>query len=324
MNKMLCLAGFLLALSSCGDRAKNYDATGTFEATEVTVTAEAPGELQDFNVEEGQWLESGTKVGRIDDRQLVLKREQLETNNDQLTATYRQLEANKQATSDKKLDLSKQVAALRQQIAHLQRERQCFAELLRDGAAARKQVDDIDNQIQVAEKQLAATEEQISAQNNALSQQDKALAAQQAEVNARKAGVRSQQAQIDDQIAHADVRAAVSGTVLEKYAERGEFVSVGKPLFKIADTQTMFLRAYLTSAQLKTVKLGQKVQLTADYGGGAAKTYDGVVTWISNRAEFTPKTIVTDDERADLVYAVKVRFRNDGYVKIGMYGKVKF
>ncbi len=143
-------------------------------------------------------------------------------------------------------------------------------------------------------------------------------------MNARKAGVRSQQAQIDDQIAHADVRAAVSGTVLEKYAERGEFVSVGKPLFKIADTQTMFLRAYVTSAQLKTVKLGQKVQLTADYGGGAAKTYDGVVTWISNRAEFTPKTIVTDDERADLVYAVKVRFRNDGYVKIGMYGKVKF
>ena len=321
---MLCLAGFLLALSSCGDRVKNYDATGTFEATEVTVTAEAPGELQDFNVEEGQWLESGTKVGRIDDRQLVLKREQLETNNDQLTATYRQLEANKQATSDKKLDLSKQVAALRQQIANLQRERQRFAELLHDGAAARKQVDDIDYQIQVAEKQLAATEEQISAQNNALSQQDKALAAQQAEVNARKAGVRSQQAQIDDQIAHTDVRAAVSGTVLEKYAERGEFVSVGKPLFKIADTQTMFLRAYITSAQLKTVKLGQKVQLTADYGSGAAKTYDGVVTWISNRAEFTPKTIVTDDERADLVYAVKVRFRNDGYVKIGMYGKVKF
>ena len=143
-------------------------------------------------------------------------------------------------------------------------------------------------------------------------------------MNARKAGVRSQQAQIDDQIAHADVRAAVSGTVLEKYAERGEFVSVGKPLFKIADTQTMYLRAYITSAQLKTVKLGQKVQLTADYGSGAAKTYDGVVTWISNRAEFTPKTIVTDDERADLVYAVKVRFRNDGYVKIGMYGKVKF
>ena len=143
MNKMLCLAGFLLALSSCGDCAKKYDATGTFEATEVTVTAEAPGELQDFNVEEGQWLESGTKVGRIDDRQLVLKREQLETNNDQLTATYRQLEANKQATSDKKLDLSKQVAALRQQIANLQRERQRFAELLRDGAAARKQVDDM-------------------------------------------------------------------------------------------------------------------------------------------------------------------------------------
>ena len=164
MNKMLCLAGFLLALSSCGNRAKNYDATGTFEATEVTVTAEAPGELQDFNVEEGQWLEGGTKVGRIDDRQLVLKREQLETNNDQLTATYRQLEANKQATSDKNWICRNKWLRFGSKSPICNANANVSRELLRDGAAARKQVDDIDNQIQVAEKQLAATEEQISAQ----------------------------------------------------------------------------------------------------------------------------------------------------------------
>lgn len=136
--------------------------------------------------------------------------------------------------------------------------------------------------------------------------------------------MRAQQAQLDDQIAHTFVKSPLSGTVLEKYAEQGEFVSIGKPLFKIADTKRMFIRAYITSEQLKDVRLGQKVKVMADYGNGQKKQYNGVVTWISSRSEFTPKTIVTDNERADLVYAVKIQFPNDGYVKIGMYGEVKF
>lgn len=338
MKKLLLLAIGALMVASCGKDKQDYDATGTFEATEITVSAESAGQLKTFNISEGQVLNNGVTVGQIDARQLTLKRNQLATNNEQLAATHgqldankRQLAANKQATSSRQLDLKKQVAAIRQQIVNQQRERQRFTELLKDGAVARKQVDDIDYQLQVLKKQLTATEEQIASQNAALADQNKGITAQmegidaqQAVVNAQQAGVRSQQAQIDDQIAHTFIKSPITGTVLEKYAEAGEFVAVGKPLFKVANMKRMFIRAYITSEQLKNIKLGQKVKVMADYGKGQRKAYNGVITWISSRSEFTPKTIVTDDERADLVYAIKIQFQNDGYVKIGMYGEVKF
>lgn len=338
MKKLLLLAIGALMVASCGKDKQDYDATGTFEATEITVSAESSGQLKTFNISEGQVLNNGVTVGQIDARQLTLKRNQLATNNEQLAATHgqldankRQLAANKQATSSRQLDLKKQVAAIRQQIVNQQRERQRFTELLKDGAVARKQVDDIDYQLQVLKKQLAATEEQIASQNAALADQNKGITAQmegidaqQAVVNAQQAGVRSQQAQIDDQIAHTFIKSPITGTVLEKYAEAGEFVAVGKPLFKVANMKRMFIRAYITSEQLKNIRLGQKVKVMADYGKGQKKAYNGVITWISSRSEFTPKTIVTDDERAALVYAIKIQFQNDGYVKIGMYGEVKF
>ncbi|MFC2335464.1 MAG: HlyD family secretion protein [Prevotella sp.] len=328
MKKLLLLAIGVLMVASCGKDKQDYDATGTFEATEITVSAESAGQLKSFNISEGQVLNNGVTVGQIDARQLTLKRNQLATNNEQLAATHgqldankRQLAANKQATSSRQLDLKKQVAAIRQQIVNQQRERQRFTELLKDGAVARKQVDDIDYQLQVLKKQLTATEEQIASQNAALADQNKGITAQmegidaqQAVVNAQQAGVRSQQAQIDDQIAHTFIKSPITGTVLEKYAEAGEFVALGKPLFKVANMKRMFIRAYITSAQLKNIKLGQKVKVMADYGKGQKKAYNGVITWISSRSEFTPKTIVTDDERADLVYAFKIQFRNDGYV----------
>ena len=338
MKKLLLLAIGILMVASCGKDKQDYDATGTFEATEITVSAESAGQLKSFNISEGQVLNNGVTVGQIDARQLTLKRNQLATNNEQLAATHgqlaankRQLAANKQATSSRQLDLKKQVAAIRQQIVNQKRERQRFTELLKDGAVARKQVDDIDYQLQVLKKQLAATEEQIASQNAALADQNKGITAQmegidaqQAVVNAQQAGVRSQQAQIDDQIAHTFIKSPITGTVLEKYAEAGEFVALGKPLFKVANMKRMFIRAYITSAQLKNIRLGQKVKVMADYGKEQKKAYNGVITWISSRSEFTPKTIVTDDERADLVYAIKIQFPNDGYVKIGMYGEVKF
>ena len=338
MKKLLLLAIGALMVASCGKDKQDYDATGTFEATEITVSAESAGQLKSFNISEGQVLNNGVTVGQIDPRQLTLKRNQLATNNEQLAATHgqlaankRQLAANKQATSSRQLDLKKQVAAIRQQIVNQKRERQRFTELLKDGAVARKQVDDIDYQLLVLKKQLAATEEQIASQNAALADQNKGITAQmegidaqQAVVNAQQAGVRSQQAQIDDQIAHTFIKSPITGTVLEKYAEAGEFVALGKPLFKVANMKRMFIRAYITSAQLKNIRLGQKVKMMADYGKGQKKAYNGVITWISSRSEFTPKTIATDDERADLVYAIKIQFQNDGYVKIGMYGEVKF
>ena len=167
------------------------------------------------------------------------------------------------------------------------------------------------------ERQREATRDQIRSNNASLAEQSKGIAAQ-------IEGISAQQRQIADQITNTEVKAPIKGTVLEKYVEQGEFVATGKPLFKMADTENMSLRAYITSTQLQNVKLGQKVKVFADYGKGQKKEYEGTVSWISSRSEFTPKTILTDDERADLVYAVKVSVKNDGYIKIGMYGEVKF
>ena len=324
MKRITIMAGVLLLLVACGNKEKEYDATGTFEATEVTVSAKSTGELQRFDVTEGQEIGQNVVVGTIDAYQLKLQRQQLENTKEQLKANKKQLNATRGATNSKQLDLEKQVASIRQQIANAQRERQRYNELVNDGAVPRKQLDDINYQIKVLEKQLAATQEQIRSNNASLKEQSQGITAQMEGIDAQQLTVESQKAQLDDQIANSDIKAPITGSVLEKYVERGEYVTVGKPLFKMADTQNMFIRAYVTSAQLKDIKVGQQVKVFADYGNGQKKSYDGTVTWISSRSEFTPKTILTDDERADLVYAVKIAFKNDGYVKIGMYGEVKF
>ncbi len=303
---------FLFALlplfASCSDKEKAYDATGTFEATEVTVSAKSAGELKTFDVSEGQTVEQGTVVGTIDSYQLQQTSQQLE-------AQKRQLGATRNATDSRRLDLEKQLSSINQQIANAQRERQRFAELVNDGAVPRKQLDDINNQLKVLERQREATRDQIRSNNASLAEQSKGIGAQ-------IEGLSAQQRQIADQIEGTRVKAPITGTVLEKYVEQGEFVTTGKPLFKLADTERMYLRAYVTSSQLQKVKVGQKVTVFADYGDGQKKEYAGTVSWISSRSEFTPKTILTDDERADIVYAVKVAFKNDGYVKIGMYGQL--
>lgn len=324
MKRITIMAGVLLLLVACGNKEKEYDATGTFEATEVTVSAKSTGELQRFDVTEGQEIDQNVVVGTIDAYQLKLQRQQLENTKEQLKANKKQLNATRGATNSKQLDLEKQVASIRQQIANAQRERQRYYELVNDGAVPRKQLDDINYQIKVLEKQLAATQEQIRSNNASLKEQSQGITAQMEGIDAQQLTVESQKAQLDDQIANSDIKAPITGSVLEKYVERGEYVTVGKPLFKMADTQNMFIRAYVTSAQLKDITVGQQVKVFADYGNGQKKSYNGTVIWISSRSEFTPKTILTDDERADLVYAVKIAFKNDGYVKIGMYGEVKF
>ena len=304
------LATVSFVLAACGNKEKEYDATGTFEATEVTVSAKATGELKTFDISEGQTVEQGAVVGSIDAYQLQQTSEQLE-------AQKRQLGATRSATDSRRLDLEKQLSSINQQIANAQRERQRFTELVADGAVPKKQLDDINYQIKVLERQREATRDQIRSNNASLAEQSKGIGAQ-------IDGLNAQQRQIADQIANAQVKAPIAGTVLEKYVERGEFVAIGKPLFKMADVQNMYLRAYVTSSQLKDLKIGQKVKVFADYGDKQKKTYEGTIAWISSRSEFTPKTILTDDERADLVYAVKVAIKNDGFVKIGMYGEVKF
>lgn len=310
MKKIIFLSLPILFCISCNKKEKDFDATGIFEATEITVSAQASGEVQQLDITEGQSLDSGARVGQIDVYQLVQKQNELE-------AAKQQIYANKAATDSRQLDLNKQLASLQQQISHAQRERQRFARLVQDGAVPRKQLDDLNDQISVLQRQMAATSDQLRSNNAAFAEQSKGL---QAQIK----GVEAQQRQLERQIQNATIIVPKDGVVLEKFVEAGEFVGVGKPLFKLAQMNHVYLRAYVTSAQLKSVMLGQKVKVYADYGGGQQQEYGGKVTWISSRSEFTPKTIVTDDERADLVYAVKIAIKNDGRVKIGMYGEVKF
>ena len=310
MKKIIFLSLPILFCISCNKKEKNFDATGIFEATEITVSAQASGEVQQLDITEGQSLDSGARVGQIDVYQLVQKQNELE-------AAKQQIYANKAATDSRQLDLNKQLASLQQQISHAQRERQRFARLVQDGAVARKLLDDINDQISLLQRQLEATRDQFRSTNASLADQIKGFQAQMK-------GVEAQQRQLERQIQNATIVVPKSGVMLEQLVKAGEFVGVGKPLFKLAQMDHLYLRAYVTSAQLKSVMLGQKAKVYADYGGGQQQEYVGKVAWISSRSEFTPKTIVTDDERADLVYAVKILIKNDGRVKIGMYGEVKF
>lgn len=310
MKNIFFFAFPMLFGGACNNSEKAYDATGIFEATEITVSAQVSGEVQQLDITEGQSLEAGAQVGQIDTYQLVQKLGELE-------AAKQQIYANNAATESRQLDLNKQLATLQQQIVHAQRERQRFAELVRDGAVPRKQLDDLNDQISVLQRQMVATSDQLRSSNAAFAEQGKGL---QAQIK----GVEAQQRQLERQIQNATIIVPKGGVLLDKFVEAGEFVGVGKPLFKLAQMDHVYLRAYVTSAQLKSVMLGQKVKVYTDYGGGQQQEYGGKVTWISSRSEFTPKTIVTDDERADLVYAVKILIKNDGRVKIGMYGEVKF
>ena len=296
MNRLLLLACTVLMLSACGNKEKEYDATGTFEATETTVFAEQSGALLALNINEGDIISQGQEVGCVDTTQIWLK--------------IQQLRATKKVYQSQKPDMEKQIAATRQQLAKAQTEQQRYKELVADGAAPGKMLDDATSQVQVIKRQLDA---QISSLNTTLSTLNSQMAATDVQVS-----------QLYEELRKCHVVSPISGTVLEKYVERGEFVAVGKPLLKVADTDNLFLRAYVTSAQLQHIKLGQQVKVFADYGNGQKKEYEGTITWISSRSEFTPKTILTDDERADLVYAVKVAIKNDGYAKIGMYGEAKF
>lgn len=285
-----------MTLAACGTSEKEYDATGTFEATETTVSAEQGGRLLTFDVKEGDPVETGREVGLIDTTDTWLK--------------ILQLQATKAVYQSQKPDIKKQIAALRQQLAKAQAEQRRYQELVSDGAAPSKMLDDAKSQVQVLQRQLDAQVSALSTNTQALNRQ----------MNATEAQI----SQLREQLKKCRIVAPQSGSVLEKYVERGEFVAIGKPLFKMADMEEMYLRAYVTSAQLQDIKVGQQVKVFADYGGGQKKTYPGTVSWISGRSEFTPKTILTDDERADLVYALKIRVKNDGYIKIGMYGEVKF
>lgn len=292
MKRIVYIAAVVLA-ASCGTEAE-FDAQGTFEATEVVVSSEATGRILNFEVEEGMAVEANQIVGAIDSVQLHLQR--------------KQLMAQQSALLGSRPDVKKQVAALREQIAKQNEELRRVENMLKDGAATKKQRDDIEAQIKILERQLDAT----------LSTLDKNTST----INNNSAALEAQIAALDDRISKCRIISPVGGTVLVKYAEAGELASVGKPLMKIADLDNIYLRAYFTSDQLAKVNLGDEVKVVADFGGEERYDYTGRVAWISSESEFTPKTIQTKDSRANLVYAVKIAVENDGRLKIGLAGEV--
>lgn len=293
-RKVYSLLAMAVMMSSCGDGGHEFDATGVFESTEITVSAEQNGRIMSFAPVEGDVVRAGEQVALIDTVQLYLN--------------ARRIGAAKLVYASQRPETEKQIAATREQLAKARQDYDRFRKLVADGAANRKTADDAQSQVRVLERQLSAQLSQLNNSTNSL--------------NAQMSTADIERMSVADMLRKCHVVSPITGTILEKYAEAGEFAITGKPLFKIADTGRMYLRAYVTSRQLKDVRIGQKARVFADYGDGQRREYAGRVTWIASKAEFTPKTILTDDERADLVYAVKIEVRNDGYVKIGMYGEV--
>lgn len=296
---LLYISLAIALLSSCSNKDGDYDASGSFEATEIIVSAEANGKIEKLSVMEGQQLEQGQQVGLIDSTQLYLQKMNLLSNAKGVRAQQPNIAA--------------QTASIKEQIATLEREKQRTTNLIKANAATQKQLDDINGQMEVLQKQLSASQStlQKSSQN----------------ITAQSSAMDIQIEQIEDRLQKSIIKSPITGTVLNKYSEEGELANMGTPLFKIADINNMTLRVYVTNDQLSAVKLNDKVQVLVDESSDSEanyRAYEGIVTWISDKSEFTPKTIQTKNERANLVYAVKVHVKNNGFLKIGMYADVKF
>ena len=296
-QKIIIFAVIAAFAVSCNRNKSKHDASGTFEATEVIISAEASGKVEVFDLKEGNSLTEGQQVGYIDSTQLYLKKMQL-------------LAAQK-AVVARRPDVAQQIAATGEQIDKAKFEKARLENLFKDGAATQKQMDDADSQLRVLESTLAAQLNSLSTSVNSLDEES--------------ATYRIQIEQVNDQLAKCRIVNPVEGRVLSKYTQAKEIVGTGKPLYKIADMRNMFLRAYVVSGQLENVSVGQDATVFVALSDGTGKSYVGKVTWISDKAEFTPKTIQTQDERQNLVYAVKIEVANtDGLIKIGTYGDVDF
>jgi HlyD family secretion protein len=294
--KYILIISTTLLLAACTGNDNLYDASGTFEATEVIVSAEASGLIKTLNLEEGEALQAGQYIGAIDSVQLYLSK--------------KQLQAQIQAVLSKRPDVATQIAALQEQLKQAHREQQRITNLLKADAATQKQLDDANAQVAIINKQIEGQRSSLRITSASLSEETLPLTVQIEQLN--------------DQLEKCRIVNPIAGTVLTKYAESNEMAASGKPLYKIADLSEIILRAYITGNQFAQVKLNQQVHVLVDAQDGNYTTYTGTVVWISDKAEFTPKTIQTKDERANLVYATKIKVKNDGKLKIGMYGEVKF
>lgn len=294
MNRPLYFAAMSLLLTACGN-TPDYDATGIFEATTVTVSAETSGKILSADIAEGDTVRSGETIAVIDTTILVLQQ--------------KQLDSQRLSAESSSPDITAQAASLRTQIAHQRNECDRLNRLITDGATTRKQVDDAQAHLTMLEGQLSALLSTLGKNRSSISD--------------NAAAILYQARQIEEQIAKSTVTSPLTGTVLTKYAEPGEFATPGRPLCRIADLGNIYLRAYFTASQLADIRLGQEVTVIADFGGDEQYDYPGRITWIAQESEFTPKSIQTKDSRANLVYAVKIAVKNDGRLKLGQYGEVR-
>jgi len=300
----------IMVIMACNRDQNKFDASGTFEADEVIVSASASGKILSLGIDEGSTIAKDSVVGLVDPTDLSLQKQQVQAS----------IEALNQKTSDAAPQikmLEDQLKVQQAQLDNLLHERARIENLLKEDAATKKQLDDMNFQIESAKKQMNVTQQQINVQRNNVATQNRGILSESKPLQ-KKAE------QVQEQLNKTNIRNPINGTVITKYAETGEITSNGKPLYKIADLSTMDLRAYVTGDQLPQIKLGQQVAVFVDSGAKNYRKLSGTITWVSDKAEFTPKTIQTKDERANLVYAVKVKVKNDGYLKIGMYGDVKF
>ena len=310
IKKYVYTALTAIIIFSCNNNENQFDASGSFEADEVIVSAQLSGQLLAFNVNEGDTLSKGTIVGNIDSITVLLQKQQVQ--------------ATIQALHEKTTDVQPQIKLLKDQLAvqqtqlnNLLKDQQRFESMLKDGAVTQRQVDEITTQVDATRKQMLVTQQQINVQLSNTGTQNRSILSE-------KNPLQKQADQLSEQLSKANIINPVNGTVLTKYAEAGEVTTTGKALYKIADISYLNLRAYITGTQLSTTKLNQTVKVLIDSGTNHYREYPGTIIWISDKAEFTPKTIQTKDERANLVYAIKIKVKNDGYLKIGMYGEVKF
>lgn len=300
----------ILAAPACRNNGLDADATGVFEADEVIVSAEVGGRILDFGIREGDTVSAGRTTAVIDATNLSLQKEQV-------VASIEALQEKTNTVQPQLRLLEEQEQVQRSQLATLQKERARFEKLVKADAATPKQLDDINAQIDVVEKQIAVTRQQMDVQRNLVGTQNRSVLSEAQPLQKRVA-------QLEDQVRRGKVENPISGTVLTTYVHQGEIATPGKPLYKIADLSTLTLRAYISGEQLPRVRLGQQVSVRVDDGASSYKHYTGKIAWVSDKAEFTPKTIQTKEERANLVYATKILVKNDGYLKIGMYGEVIF
>lgn len=296
MKKITLMLGAAILLSNCSNDENVFDATGTFEAKEIIISSGVPGKIIELNIDEGMSVKANSIAGVIDTVQLQLKKQQVQ--------------AQIKAVLSKQPDINTQIATIQEQIKTANTEKVRVINLLNAGVATPKQLDDINNQIAILQKQLAAQESSLQITSQAIYQE--------------VAPLTMQIAQIDDQLVQSKIITPIDGVILTLYAEQGEYTTPGKAIYKVANMADMTLRAYISGSQLSTIKLGQEITVRVDEGVDAYKTLKGTIYWIAEKAEFTPKTIQTKDERANLVYAIKVRVPNDGTIKIGMYGELIF